>query len=463
MPRVKRSTKRRDRRRKVLGLAKGYFGAKSRNYRTAKEAVEKSLLYAYRDRRAKKTGFPQPVDRPDQGRRPCQRDLLQPLHPRPEGPRHRPGPEDPGRPGRQRPRDVRVSGPQGQRNRGLAPGHGDPQGPGRRSPQSVRGGGPQGRRREVPRGAAEPLPEPQEGPRHPSVRGPQVRSRRGQARGGPGWSTSSRHFVQDRLAAVEAPDQGAGEQYPASRRHSAGPDPARPEEVRRDAPPARPLPAGDRGRSSCAWASPSRRGRRSRPTTTTSRPSTSRPTTRPATPGTRSTSRTTSSSGRTRRPSRSGSWRSRSRPSASSSPAGSSAGRRPTRPTCRCSCRSRAWSSTRASPSPTSRGRSSTSSGPSSARRSRSASGRASSPSPSPRPRSTSSASSARAGTRPAASAAGRAGRRSWARAWSIPRSSRTSTSTRRNTPAGPSAWASTGRPCSPSASRTCGISTRTT
>ena len=31
MPRVKRSTKRRDRRRKVLGLAKGYFGAKSRN------------------------------------------------------------------------------------------------------------------------------------------------------------------------------------------------------------------------------------------------------------------------------------------------------------------------------------------------------------------------------------------------------------------------------------------------
>jgi large subunit ribosomal protein L20 len=57
MPRVKRSTKRRDRRRKVLGLAKGYFGAKSRNYRTAKEAVEKSLLYAYRDRRAKKREF----------------------------------------------------------------------------------------------------------------------------------------------------------------------------------------------------------------------------------------------------------------------------------------------------------------------------------------------------------------------------------------------------------------------
>ncbi|HOW85937.1 MAG TPA: 50S ribosomal protein L20 [Candidatus Aminicenantes bacterium] len=57
MPRVKRSTNRRDRRRKVLARAKGYFGAKSRNYRTAKEAVEKSLLYAYRDRRAKKRDF----------------------------------------------------------------------------------------------------------------------------------------------------------------------------------------------------------------------------------------------------------------------------------------------------------------------------------------------------------------------------------------------------------------------
>jgi large subunit ribosomal protein L20 len=57
MPRVKRSTKRRDRRAKTLKLAKGYWGAKSRNYRTAKEAVEKSLLYAYRDRRAKKRTF----------------------------------------------------------------------------------------------------------------------------------------------------------------------------------------------------------------------------------------------------------------------------------------------------------------------------------------------------------------------------------------------------------------------
>ncbi len=57
MPRVKRSTKRKDRRVKTLKLAKGYWGAKSRNYRTAKEAVEKSLLYAYRDRRVRKREF----------------------------------------------------------------------------------------------------------------------------------------------------------------------------------------------------------------------------------------------------------------------------------------------------------------------------------------------------------------------------------------------------------------------
>jgi len=57
MPRVKRGSKRRHRRAKILKLAKGYWGAKSHNYRTAKEAVEKSLLYAYRDRRARKGDF----------------------------------------------------------------------------------------------------------------------------------------------------------------------------------------------------------------------------------------------------------------------------------------------------------------------------------------------------------------------------------------------------------------------
>lgn len=57
MSRVRRGTKRRARRSKVLKLAKGYWGAKSRNYRTAKEAVERALLYSYRDRRARKRDF----------------------------------------------------------------------------------------------------------------------------------------------------------------------------------------------------------------------------------------------------------------------------------------------------------------------------------------------------------------------------------------------------------------------
>ena len=55
--RVKRSTHRKDRRKKILKLAEGYWGGKSRLHRTAKIQVEKSLQYAYRDRRNKKRDF----------------------------------------------------------------------------------------------------------------------------------------------------------------------------------------------------------------------------------------------------------------------------------------------------------------------------------------------------------------------------------------------------------------------
>ena len=55
--RVKRSTKRTNRRKKILKQAKGFYGGKSRNFRVAKEAVERSLLYAYRDRRNRKRDF----------------------------------------------------------------------------------------------------------------------------------------------------------------------------------------------------------------------------------------------------------------------------------------------------------------------------------------------------------------------------------------------------------------------
>lgn len=57
MPRVKRSTNRRDSRRKTLALAKGYFLTKSKLYRAAQEAVEKALRYAYVGRRRKKRDF----------------------------------------------------------------------------------------------------------------------------------------------------------------------------------------------------------------------------------------------------------------------------------------------------------------------------------------------------------------------------------------------------------------------
>lgn len=57
MPRVKGGPKTRRRRKKVLKLAKGYRGAKSKLFRTATEAVDKALLYAYRDRRQKKRDF----------------------------------------------------------------------------------------------------------------------------------------------------------------------------------------------------------------------------------------------------------------------------------------------------------------------------------------------------------------------------------------------------------------------
>ena len=57
MPRVKRSVHARKKRRKVREQAKGYWGLKSRSYRYAKEQVEHSLVYAYRDRKNKKRTF----------------------------------------------------------------------------------------------------------------------------------------------------------------------------------------------------------------------------------------------------------------------------------------------------------------------------------------------------------------------------------------------------------------------
>jgi large subunit ribosomal protein L20 len=57
MARVKRSVAARKKRRKVLGLARGYWGTKKSSYRRAKEQVQHSLRYQYRDRRVRKRDF----------------------------------------------------------------------------------------------------------------------------------------------------------------------------------------------------------------------------------------------------------------------------------------------------------------------------------------------------------------------------------------------------------------------
>ncbi len=57
MARVKGAVRTRARHKKILKLAKGYFGAKSKLYRMANQAVMKSLNYAFNDRRAKKRDF----------------------------------------------------------------------------------------------------------------------------------------------------------------------------------------------------------------------------------------------------------------------------------------------------------------------------------------------------------------------------------------------------------------------
>ena len=57
MPRSTNGTRRHDRRKKILKLAKGYRGSRSRLFRTAKDAVTKAGVYAYRDRKRRKRDF----------------------------------------------------------------------------------------------------------------------------------------------------------------------------------------------------------------------------------------------------------------------------------------------------------------------------------------------------------------------------------------------------------------------
>jgi large subunit ribosomal protein L20 len=57
MPRAVDGTRRKDHRKKILKVAKGFRGRRSTNHKTAKDAIAKALQFAYRDRRAKKNEF----------------------------------------------------------------------------------------------------------------------------------------------------------------------------------------------------------------------------------------------------------------------------------------------------------------------------------------------------------------------------------------------------------------------
>ena len=57
MPRARNTVNSRKRRKKILKSAKGYWGGKSRLIKTAKESVERAMLYSYRDRRVRKREF----------------------------------------------------------------------------------------------------------------------------------------------------------------------------------------------------------------------------------------------------------------------------------------------------------------------------------------------------------------------------------------------------------------------
>ena len=65
MARVKGSTVTRARRKKILKLAKGYVGSRHRLFRTAKQQVMKSLMYAYRDRETTEARFSEIMDHSD--------------------------------------------------------------------------------------------------------------------------------------------------------------------------------------------------------------------------------------------------------------------------------------------------------------------------------------------------------------------------------------------------------------
>ena len=106
MPRVKRSTKRRDRRKKILDRASGYFLTKSKLYQAAQEAVERGLKFAYTGRRQKKRQFRSLWIVRISAAAKLNGISYQPVHQRPEEGRHRARSQDPRRHRRERCRSI---------------------------------------------------------------------------------------------------------------------------------------------------------------------------------------------------------------------------------------------------------------------------------------------------------------------------------------------------------------------
>ncbi len=102
MPRVKRGTKRRARRKKILERASGYYLTKSKLYRQAKESVERGLKFAYSGRKQKKRQFRSIWIVRIGAAAKLNGTQLQQVHQRPEEGWHRAGPQDPRRSGGQR-------------------------------------------------------------------------------------------------------------------------------------------------------------------------------------------------------------------------------------------------------------------------------------------------------------------------------------------------------------------------
>ena len=119
MPRVKRGTKRRQKRKKILDRASGYFLTKSKLYRSAKEVGRTRAEVCLFRTQAAQAAVPLAVDRAHRRRRQAERHELQPVHPRAEGGGGRTGPQDSGGPGGERSGRICEPGRAGQRRAGV--------------------------------------------------------------------------------------------------------------------------------------------------------------------------------------------------------------------------------------------------------------------------------------------------------------------------------------------------------